>query len=158
MMKPIALALTLGLLGGCVTPSAPKAPNQTLEERSAQIIAASEAVKVGKFDQAEKLLADYLYRDQNGELLFKSMNLSSEVQKEAIQAVALLLWKTGRDASLEKFANRYLSAQDKKVTMCRLAERNAVYEQAYNCWNDQGEVDRARRVSRTEAALRILKD
>jgi len=69
-----------------------------------------------------------------------------------------MLWDTGRDASLEQFAKRYLSGYERDVMLCRLAERNAVYEKAYNCWNDLGDVDRARRTVRTESALRILKD
>ena len=112
----------------------------------------------GSFESAERLLAPYLYRDDAGELRFRSLGVSSQAEKKAIDTVALMLWDTGRDATLQSFAKRYLDGYERDVMLCRLAERNAVYEKAYNCWNDLGDVDRARRTVRTESALRILKD
>jgi len=152
-----ALVLAIGV-AGCSTqpPGLPLPP--TKAQREAQIELAAQAVMTGKFELAEDLLARYLYRNQSGELLFRSIGVSSESQRKAIDTVALMLWDTGRDASLEQFAKRYLSGYERDVMLCRLAERNAVYEKAYNCWNDLGDVDRARRNVRTESALRILKD
>lgn len=86
------------------------------------------------------------------------MGVSSDAKKKAVDTVALMLWDTGRDGTLESFAKRYLSSYERNVMLCRLAERNAIYEKAYNCWNELGDVDRARRTVRTESALRILKD
>lgn len=155
-MRRLGFALVLAL-SGCATDVA-TAPPQTKSERTAQVQAAAQAVRLGNFEHAERLLADYMYRDKEGGLRFKSMTLSSEARKQATDAVALLLWETGRDASLEKFAQRYLRGYERGVMLCRLAERNARYEQAYQCWNRLGDLDRARRVVKTEAALRILKD
>jgi len=153
----IALALAIGIAGCSTQPADPPLP-PTKAQREAQIELAAQAVMTGKFELAENLLARYLYRNQSGELLFRSIGVSSESQRKAIDTVALMLWDTGRDASLEQFAKRYLSGYERDVMLCRLAERNAVYEKAYNCWNDLGDVDRARRTVRTESALRILKD
>ncbi|KQW19951.1 MULTISPECIES: hypothetical protein [Pseudomonas] len=153
----VVLAISLGIVG-CTTqpPGVPLPP--TREQREAQIEVAAQAVKTGKFEQAEQLLSRYLYRSPDGELLFRSMGVGSDAEQMAIDTVALMLWETGRDASLESFSKRYLSGYERDVMLCRLAERNAVYEKAYNCWNDLGDVDRARRTVRTESALRILKD
>lgn len=153
----VVLAISLGI-AGCTTqpPGAPLPP--TREQREAQIDLATQAVRSGKFDQAEQLLSRYLYRSPDGELLFRSMGVGSDSEQKAIDAVALMLWDTGRDATLESFSKRYLSGYERDVMLCRLAERNAVYEKAYNCWNGLGDVDRARRTVRTESALRILKD
>lgn len=90
--------------------------------------------------------------------MLRSTGISSAARQQAIDTVALVLWETGRDASLEQFSKRYLGGYEREVMLCRLAERNAVYEKAYNCWNELGDVDRARRSVRTESALRILKD
>ena len=100
----------------------------------------------------------FMYRDADGELRFKAVSLTSQGRKEAIDTVTMLLWETGRDASLEGFATRYLNGYEKDVMLCRLAERNALYEQSYHCWNDLGDIDRARRSVRTESAIRILRD
>lgn len=153
----VAFALAIGLAGCSTQPAGPPLP-PTKAQREAQIELAAQAVKGGKFELAEQVLARYLYRSHSGELLFRSLRVSSAVERKAIDTVALMLWDTGRDASLEQFAKRYLSGYEGDVMLCRLAERNAVYEKAYNCWNDLGDVDRARRSVRTESALRILKD
>jgi hypothetical protein len=153
----IASALAIALTGCSMEPVA-SMPPQTTNQREAQIDLAGQAVMTGSFAQGERLMADYLYRGKDDELLFKSVGVSSESKKKAIDTVALLLWETGRDMTLEKFANRYLSGYERDSMLCRLAERNAVYEKAYNCWNGLGDVDRARRSIRTESALRILKD
>lgn len=152
----IAIVLAIGVTGCTTQPGA--APPQTPKQREAQIEVAAQAVKGGNFASAEKLLAPYLYRDQEGDLRFRSLGVSRDAKKKAVDTVALMLWDTGRDATLEGFAKRYLDDYERDVMLCRLAERNAVYEQAYNCWNDLGDVDRARRTVRTESALRILKD
>ena len=155
----IGLTLTLALsVSGCASQVGGVIPNQTKPQREAQIELAAQAVKTGNFEYAERLLGPYMYRSQEGELLFKSLGVSSDVEKKAVDTVALMLWDTGRDVSLEKFAGRYMSGYERDVMLCRLAERNAIYERAYACWNDLGDVDRARRVTRTESALRILKD
>lgn len=153
----IAIVLAVGVVG-CTTQPVAAPPPQTKAQREGQIEVAAQAVKVGSFDSAEKLLAPYLYRDNDGELRFRSLGVSSDAEKKAVDTVALMLWDTGRDATLESFAKRYLDGYERDVMLCRLAERNAVYEKAYNCWNDLGDVDRARRSVRTESALRILKD
>ena len=152
----IAMVLAVGV-AGCSTRPAATLP-QTPAQREAQIEVAAQAVNGGSFESAERLLAPYLYRDDAGELRFRSLGVSSQAEKKAIDTVALMLWDTGRDATLQSFAKRYLDGYERDVMLCRLAERNAVYEKAYNCWNDLGDVDRARRTVRTESALRILKD
>jgi hypothetical protein len=153
----LCFAVAVGI-AGCNTQQIGALPAQSKADREAQILGASLAVKAGNFEQAEHMLAGYMYRDASGELRFKSLSVSGETEKQAVDTVALMLWDTKRDATLEKFANRYLSGYERDVMLCRLAERNAVYEKAYNCWNDLGDVDRARRTVRTESALRILKD
>ncbi|NVL48611.1 hypothetical protein F2S72_01195 [Pseudomonas syringae pv. actinidiae] len=153
----IAIVLAVGVVG-CTTQPVAAPPQQTTGQREAQIEVAAQAVRGGSFDSAEKLLAPYLFRDKEGELRLRSLGVSSESEKKAVDTVTLMLWDTGRDATLEAFAKRYLSGYEREVMLCRLAERNAVYEKAYNCWNDLGDVDRARRTVRTESALRILKD
>lgn len=156
-LSGITAVLTFWVVG-CATQQSGSLPSQTKAQRTAQIQLAAQAVKSGNFKYAERLLADYMYRDKEGELRFKSLGVSSLVEKQAIDSVALLLWDTARDATLEKFANRYLDGYERDVMLCRLAERNAVYEKAYSCWNELGDVDRAQRTIRTESALRILKD
>ena len=153
----LAVVLAIGV-GGCTAQPFGALPAQSKTDREAQIISASQAVKTGNFEVAEQLLAGYMYRDATGELLFKSLSVSSDVEKQAVETVSLMLWDTGRDATLERFSKRYLSGYERDVMLCRLAERSAIYEKAYNCWNDLGDVDRARRTVRTESALRILKD
>lgn len=156
-MKKAALMVTMALLTACAGFD-DELPKQSKDERSAQVHASALALKVGNHAQAEKLLSDYLYRDKSGELRFKFVSFTPEGKQEAIDTVAMLLWETERDESLEKFATRYLGGYEREVMLCRLAERNANYEQAYHCWNDLGDIDRARRSVRTESALRILRD
>lgn len=153
----IAVALAVGV-AGCSAQPFGFMQSKSKSQREAQLEMAAQAVKVGNFDHAEKLLASYMYRDKDGELRFRSLGVSSDLEQRTVDSVALMLWDTGRDATLEQYAKRYLSGYEREVMLCRLAERNAVYEQAYNCWNDLGDVDRARRTVRTESALRILKD
>lgn len=155
MVRPV-LAMAL-FVSGCASQGTAVLPQST-DERTAQVQAAAQAVKLGQYEHAERLLADYLYRDADNGLRFKSFSLSSAAKKQATDTVALLLWETGRDASLETFAKRYLSGYERDVMLCRLAERNARYKQAFECWNKLGDSDRAKRVLKTEAALRILKD
>ena len=157
-MKLSCLAAVLAIaIVGCSTQPIGALPPQSGAQREAQIQVAAQAVIAGNFEHAEKLLAGYLYRDESGDLVFKSLGVSSESHRLAVDTVALMLWDTGRDSTLEGFAKRYLSGYEREVMLCRLAERNAVYEQAYNCWNDLGDIDRARRSVRTESALRIFK-
>lgn len=156
-MRQAFLVAALGLsIAGCS--SLPSEAPQSKVDREAQIQTAAHAVSTGNFEMAEKLMAVYLYRDKKGDLKFRSLGVSSDAQKKATDTVALLLWQTGRDASLARFADRYLDGYERDVMHCRIAERNAVFEEAYNCWNDLGDVDRARRSVRIESALRILKD
>ena len=152
-----ALIIALGLTG-CVTEPAGSPLPATSAQREAQVELAGQEAMRGRYKQAELLLAPYLYRSPEGDLMLRSTGIRSTAQRKAIDTVALLLWETGRDASLEQFSKHYLSGYERDVMLCRLAERNAVYEKAYNCWNDLGDVDRARRSVRTESALRILTD
>lgn len=153
-----ALILAAALVSGCSGMGTLKAPPQTKYERAAQVQAASAALRAGNYHQAEQLLADYMYRDDSGELRFKFLRFTPEGKKQAVDTVAMLLWETGRDQSLADFASRYLHGYERDVMLCRLAERKAEFEDAYQCWNDLGDIDRARRSVRTESALRILKD
>lgn len=156
-IRLFALFVALGL-AGCVTEPAGSALPTTSAKRKAQVELAGHEAMRGRYQQAEQLLAPYLYRSPEGDLMLRSTGISSAAQQQAIDTVALVLWETGRDASLEQFSKRYLGGYEREVMLCRLAERNAVYEKAYNCWNELGDVDRARRSVRTESALRILKD
>lgn len=117
---------------------------------------AKQAVDLGYYVNAERLLAQYVYRNKAGELKLRFFGLSGKIRKEAIDTVVRLLWETGRDDTLKQFADDYLSGDEYQTTLCRISERQASYEQAYQCWNRMGEVDRAERVIRTEAAIRIL--
>ncbi len=158
-MRQVSMAVLFAIaLAGCATPTGGDMPKQSKSQREAQIELAAQAVKAGNFEHAERLLGSYMYRTPDGELMFKSLGVSSDVEKKAVDTVSLLLWDTGRNGTLEVFSKRYLRGYERDVMLCRLAEREAVYEKAYNCWNDIGDVDRARRVTRTESALRILKD
>lgn len=158
MLKYILSIVPALALSACAGFSAPDLPNQTDAQREAQIKAAEIAVTTGNFASAEKLMAPYLYRDATGELVMHYLGVSSDANKSAVDTVALLLWDTGRDATLESFAKRYLRGYERQVMLCRLAERQASYDKAYSCWNGEGDVDRARRVIRTESALKILSD
>lgn len=158
-MRQVSMAVLFAIaVAGCSAHTGGEMPKQSKSQREAQIELAAQAVKAGNFEHAERLLGSYMYRTPDGELLFKSLGVSSDVEKKAVDTVALLLWDTGRDGTLEVFSKRYLRGYERDSMLCRLAERDGVYEQAYNCWNDLGDVDRARRVTRTESALRVLKD
>lgn len=147
----IAVLIACMSLGACTgSPSVSDLQNQS------QLSGADQAVHIGKYESAEKLLGQYVYRDDRGNLKMKYSGLSGETRKQAIDTVVSLLWATGRDDTLKQFADDYLSGNEYKATMCRITERQALYEEAYHCWNKMGEIDRAERVVRTEAALRIL--
>ena len=152
-----AIIVATAILSGCGAIQH-KAPSQTAQERAAQIQAAAGAIKAGHYQHAESLLADYMYRDDDGDLRFKFIRFTSDGKKQAIDTVAMLLWETGRDKTLVDFAKRYLTGDERQTMLCRVAERNAEYEDAYHCWNDMGDIDRARRTIRTESALRILRN
>lgn len=137
-------------LGACTGPSVTELQDQS------QLSGADQAVHIGKYDSAEKILGQYVYRDDSGRLKMKYLGISSDNRKQAIDTVVSLLWETGRDDTLKQFADDYLSGDEYKVTICRITERQALYEEAYHCWNKMGEGARAERVIRTEAALRIL--
>lgn len=156
-IRLLGLFIALGLTGCVTEPDGSPLPASSAQ-REAQVDLAGQEAMRGRYKQAEQLLAPYLYRSAEGDLMLRSTGISSAAQQKAIDTVALLLWETGRDASLEQFSKRYLGGYEREVMLCRLAERNAVYEKAYNCWNDLGDVDRARRSVRTESALRILKE
>lgn len=159
MVRSAAVLLVItALLTGCSGIGKHKAPVQTKHERAAQVQAAAGAIKAGNYHHAENLLADYMYRDSSGELRFKFISFTPEGKKHAVDTVTMLLWETGRDKTLADFADRYLHGYERETMLCRLAERNAEYEDAYQCWNDIGDIDRARRSVRTESALRILRN
>jgi hypothetical protein len=96
-------------------------------------------------------------RTQDGSLKLKKLGIFGDTRKDAIDMIVLLLWETGRDKTLATFANDYLSGDERKTTLCRLAERQGQWQDAYRCWNDLGDGDRAERVLRTEASIRILR-
>lgn len=156
MKTILLLAIFSGALVGCST--GPMAPPSTAAEKAAKVEAASRAVKTGHYDQAELLLSDYVYRSDNGSLKLRRLALSGETRKQAIDTVTLLLWETGRDVTLTNFAADYLPRYERDVTLCRLSERQARYQEAYRCWNELGHVDRADRVLRTQATIEILRD
>ncbi len=152
----LAAAICAGALAGCG--SVPMAPTSTAAEKSARVEAASRAVKGGRYDHAETLLSDYVYRAANGSLKLRPLALAGETRKQAIDTVALLLWETGRDITLTSFASDYLPRYEREVTLCRLSERQARYQDAYRCWNALGHVDRSQRVLRTQAAIEVLRN
>lgn len=119
-------------------------------------MAAQEAVALGKYPLAESLMQDYVYRSEKGELKMKFWGLSGKNRKMAIDVVSALLWETGRDETNAQFADDYLSGDERKTVHCRLAERQARYNDAFQCWNAMGQVDRADRVLRTKGAMDIL--
>lgn len=147
----LTILLACMSLGACSS-----APSVAELQARSQLSGADQAVHIGKYDSAEKILGQYVYRDDRGNLKMRYAGISGDNRKQAIDTVVSLLWATGRDDTLKQFADDYLSGDEYKATMCRLAERQALYEEAYNCWNKMGEPDRAERVIRTEAALRIL--
>nr|CAM96057.1 putative exported protein [Pseudomonas fluorescens SBW25] len=151
------LAMAVLAMSGCAHDEKPFfAPSDSeLQDRS-QLSGADQAVLMGKYQHAERMLAQYVSRNNSGQLRMKYFGISGENRKHAIDTVATLLWETGRDDSLKQFAKDYLSGAEYQTTLCRISERQAKYEEAYHCWNEMGEIDRAERVVRTEAALRIL--
>ncbi|MCU9528121.1 hypothetical protein [Pseudomonas mosselii] len=145
------IAVAMAMLVGCVS----SGPSGDVQDRS-QLAGASHAVQMGQYGLAEQRLAQYAYRDKDGRLKIKYFGISGDNRKHAIDTVVSLLWETGRDDTLKQFSHDYLAGSEYQTTLCRISERQAKYEEAYHCWNDIGEVDRAERVIRTEAALRIL--
>ncbi|QHF00601.1 hypothetical protein LCG56_27925 (plasmid) [Pseudomonas cannabina pv. alisalensis] len=151
------LAMAILVLTGCAHDEKPFfAPSPSDLQDKSQLSGADQAVHMGKYPQAERMLAQYVSRNDSGQLRMKYFGISSENRKHAIDTVVTLLWETGRDDSLMQFAKDYLSGPEYQTTLCRISERQAKYEEAYHCWNQMGEIDRAERVVRTEAALRIL--
>lgn len=144
-----SIALAVVVLSGCATSM------DDLQDQS-QLSGASQAVQMGQYSQAEQRLSPFVYRNSKGNLKVKYFGVSGENRRYAIDIVVSLLWETGRDDTLKQFACDYLEGAEYETTVCRIAERQAQYEEAYHCWNDMGEVDRAERVIRTESALRIL--
>lgn len=157
MVRAGTMVLAAALLAGCGS-YAGVMEGQGTSLRAAQIQAASNAVNRGDYQQAQLLLGPHLYRDDEGELRLKQMFFKGPVDDLAVHTVVALLWETSRDASLEAFASRYLKGTEREVTLCRLAERNAQYSDAFLCWNNLGDIDRAQRVIQQERALNLLKD
>lgn len=150
-------AMAVLVLSGCAQGEKPFfAPSLSDLQDKSQLAGADQAVHMGKYPHAERMLAQYVSRNDSGQLRMKYFGISRENSKHAIDTVVMLLWETGRDDSLKQFAKDYLSGQEYQTTLCRISERQAKYEEAYHCWNQMGEIDRAERVVRTEAALRIL--
>ncbi|MDM1712528.1 hypothetical protein HX137_17985 [Pseudomonas sp. 165] len=145
------IALAMVTLVGCAS----SGPSGDQEDQS-QVSGANHAVQMGQYGLAEQRLAQYVYRDKDGALKIKYFGISGDNRKHAIDIVVALLWETGRDDTLKQFAHDYLPGDEYQTTLCRISERQAKYEEAYHCWNNMGEVDRAERVIRTEATLRIL--
>lgn len=157
MKRYSILAMALVFLSGCAHENKPFfAPSDSDLQDQSQLSGADQAVHMGKYPHAERMLAQYVSRNDSGQLRMKYFGISSENRKHAVDTVANLLWETGRDDSLKQFAKDYLSRAEYETTLCRISERQAKYEEAYHCWNEMGEIDRAERVVRTEAALRIL--
>ncbi|HHH9441258.1 TPA: hypothetical protein ACP32N_003195 [Pseudomonas aeruginosa] len=154
-MRTLAFAACLVLAGCSGGRSLLPVTATDLQDRSL-IVGAQQAIQRGQFQDAERLLSKFVYRDETGELKILFWGLNGKSRKMAIDTVISLLWETGRDQSLAQFAKSYLSGDEYQVTMCRLSERQAHYPEAYACWNKIGHEDRAERTIRTEAALRIL--
>lgn len=149
------LAISLVSLTGC---AGGPLFGESLADRQArsQIDGAERAVTLGSYPEAEQLLAPFVYRDDAQRLKLKFFGVSGANRKLVADTVVRLLWETGRDDTLQQFSEAYLSGDDRTSVRCRLFERKGLYEAAYQCWNDAGQTDRAERVIRTEAALRIL--
>lgn len=152
----LPLLLACAALSGCSGMEPILGPSPDDIQDQSQLSGASQALHFGSYANSEKIMGQYVYRADNGDLKLRYFGISSENRKQAIDTVVSLLWETGRDDTLKQFAGDYLSGNEYKTTLCRIAERQAQYEQAYHCWNNMGDVDRAERVIRTEAALRIL--
>ncbi|KZN20772.1 hypothetical protein A1D17_04305 [Pseudomonas fluorescens] len=151
---PLTLIVAAMLLGGCST--GPLATQGALNDKS-RVRAAGVAMKGGEYKKAEAILSIYVARTQDGSLELKKLGLFGDTRKEAIDMIVMLLWETGRDKTLAKFADDYLSGDERKTTLCRVEERQGQWQDAYRCWNDLGDADRAERVLRTEASIRILR-
>lgn len=157
IMRLCSAALAVIFLSGCAHDEKPIfGPSVEDFQDKSQLSGANQAVQFGKYNEAEKVLGQYVYRDERGSLKLRYFGISGDNRKHAIDTVVALLWETGRDDTLKQFAHDYLAGNDYRTTLCRISERQAKYEEAYHCWNDIGAVDRAERVIRTEAALRIL--
>jgi hypothetical protein len=150
----IAAAMS-ALLAGCEGRGITPVTQNDIDDRG-RILAANEAVAVGKYPLAEALMADYVYRNDKGELKLRFWGVSSKSRKLAIDVVSALLWETGKDDTAIQFADDYLSGTERKTVHCRIAERQARYDHAFECWNRMGQVDRAERVLRTKGAMEIL--
>lgn len=149
------LAITFASLTGCAGEPF-FGDNAADRQAKSQIAGAAQAVALGLYPEAERQLAPYVYRDDSERLKLKFFGVSGENRKLLADTVVTLLWETGRDDTLQQFSEEYLSGLERTTVRCRLSERRALYEAAYHCWNDSGQTDRAERVIRTEAALRIL--
>lgn len=148
MNKVLIWGLAL-LLVGCEGKGLTPVTQGDIDDRS-RILAAKEAVAIGKYPLAESLMADYVYRS-DGDLKMRFWGVSSKSRKLAIDVVVALLWETGKDDTSLQFADDYLSGDERKTVHCRVAERQARFEEAASCWNEMGQVDRADRVIRTHA-------
>lgn len=147
--------LALGL-AGCADKGLTPVTQDDLDDRS-RITAAQGAIAIGKYQLAESLLATYVGRNEKNELVMRSnFGLQSKSRKMVIDAIAALLWETGRDESNLQFADDYLSGDERTTVFCRVAERQAKYKEAFTCWNSMGHGDRAARVLRTQGAMEIL--
>jgi hypothetical protein len=152
---PLTALLFSLLLVGCAR--GPFGTTQSELDDQARVSAAGIAMKGGEYKRAEGILSVYVKRTDDGALRLQNLGQFGDTRKRAIDLIVTLLWETGRDKTLAKFAADYLSGTERATTLCRLAERQGLWEDAYRCWNDMGEVDRAERILRTEATIRILR-
>lgn len=156
MLKAIPTAVLVVLLSGCANRGLP-ITQADIDERS-RAKAAQEAIDRGIYPLAESILAEFVYRDEKGSLKVKYWGLNGETRKMVIDSSMQLLWETERYASAEEFANEYLSGSERATMICRLAEQQRQFERAYSCWNQKGDPDRAERVLRSAAVVKILGD
>lgn len=152
---PLTAILVSLMLAGCASGPFGTTPSELNDQ--ARVSAAGIAMKGGEYKRAEGILSVYVKRTDDGSLKLQNLGQFGDTRKRAIDLIVTLLWETGRDKTLAKFADDYLSGNERSTTLCRLAERQGRWEDAYRCWNDMGEVDRAERVLRTEATIRILR-
>jgi hypothetical protein len=150
-----AILAAVVILSGCAGRGLTPVTQGDIDDRS-RILAAQEAVRVGKYPLAESLLSPYVYRTEKGDLKLKFWGVSSKSRKLTIDVVSSLLWESGRDDTAAQFADNYLSGVERKTVHCRVAERQARHEDAFHCWNSLGHVDRAERVLRVKGAMEIL--
>lgn len=157
-MRAVFIPLFVGCIsiGACSSNNGLFEPSLKDKQDSSQLSGAIQAVDLGIHGRAERILGNYVYRAKDGDLKMRYFGITGTNRKEAIDIVVSLLWETGRDETLKQFAGDYLSGTEYQTVLCRIAERQARYEDAYQCWNKMGEVDRAERVIRTEAAFRVL--